>query len=38
MPMLLWVVFWSSMLASAACLGELPNSTAPTDNETPNVD
>jgi hypothetical protein len=24
MPMLLWVVFWSSMMAGAACLGEPP--------------
>jgi hypothetical protein len=24
MPALLWVVFWSSMMASAACFGELP--------------
>jgi len=22
MPILLWVVFWSSMMGSAACLGE----------------
>jgi hypothetical protein len=33
MPALLWVVFWSSMMASAACLGELPEPTAPKDSE-----
>jgi hypothetical protein len=27
MPALLWVVFWSSMMASAACFGELPKTT-----------
>jgi hypothetical protein len=24
MPALLWVAFWSSMMATAACLGEMP--------------
>jgi hypothetical protein len=24
MPALLWVAFWSSMMAAAACLGEMP--------------
>jgi hypothetical protein len=24
MPALLWVAFWSSMLATAACFGEVP--------------
>jgi len=24
MPALLWVAFWSSMMATAACLGEVP--------------
>ena len=38
MPALLWVVFWSSMMASAACLGELPKPAAPTDNETADAD
>jgi hypothetical protein len=33
MPALLWVLFWSSMMASAACFGELPESTAPNDSE-----
>jgi hypothetical protein len=33
MPALLWVVFWSSMMASAACLGESPKPTTPKDNE-----
>jgi hypothetical protein len=33
MPALLWVVFWSSMMASAACFGELPVPTTPKDSE-----
>jgi hypothetical protein len=33
MPILLWVVFWSSMMGGAACLGELPNPKAPADSE-----
>jgi hypothetical protein len=33
MPALLWVVFWSSMMAGAACLGELPDPAAPKDSE-----
>jgi hypothetical protein len=33
MPALLWVLFWSSMMASAACFGELPEPTAPNDSE-----
>ena len=33
MPVLLWVVFWSSMMASAACFGELPEPPAPKDSE-----
>jgi hypothetical protein len=34
MPALLWVVFWSSMMASAACFGELPEpTTTPKDSE-----
>jgi len=24
MPALLWVAFWSSMMAAAACFGEVP--------------
>jgi hypothetical protein len=24
MPALLWVAFWSSMMATAACFGEMP--------------
>jgi hypothetical protein len=38
MPALLWVVFWSSMMASAACLGELPKPAAAKDSETGDVD
>ena len=38
MPALLWVVFWSSMMASAACLGELPNPAAPEHNEAADAD
>ena len=34
MPVLLWVVFWSSMMAGAACLGDLPEPAAPKDSET----
>jgi hypothetical protein len=34
MPALLWVVFWSSMMASTACLGELPQEVAPKEDET----
>jgi hypothetical protein len=33
MPALLWVAFWSSMMASASCLGELAEATAPKENE-----
>jgi hypothetical protein len=33
MPALLWVLFWSSMMASAECLGELPDRAAPKDGE-----
>jgi hypothetical protein len=33
MPVLLWVVFWSSMMASAACFGELPEPATPKDSE-----
>jgi hypothetical protein len=33
MPVLLWVVFWSSMMASAACFGELPEPAASNDGE-----
>jgi hypothetical protein len=33
MPVLLWVVFWSSMMASAACFGELPEPTTRKDSE-----
>jgi hypothetical protein len=33
MPAILWVVFWSSMMASAACWGELPEPAAPKDSE-----
>jgi hypothetical protein len=29
MPALLWVAFWSSMMATAACLGEMPKPIAP---------
>ena len=38
MPALLWVVFWSSMMASAACLGELPEPTAAKDDEAADAD
>jgi hypothetical protein len=38
MPALLWVVFWSSMMASAACFGELTEPTAPKDNEATSSD
>jgi hypothetical protein len=34
MPALLWVLFWSSMMASAACFGEFPKEAAPKENET----
>ena len=34
MPALLWVVFWSSMMAGAACFGELPKEAAPKESET----
>jgi hypothetical protein len=33
MPALLWVVFWSSMMASAACFGELPEPVTPKEGE-----
>jgi hypothetical protein len=33
MPVLLWVVFWSSMMASASCFGELPEPAAAKDKE-----
>jgi hypothetical protein len=33
MPVLLWVVFWSSMMATAACLSELGEPAAPKDKE-----
>jgi hypothetical protein len=33
MPVLLWVVFWSSTMASAACFGELPEPPAPKESE-----
>jgi hypothetical protein len=29
MPALLWVAFWSSMMATAACFGEMPKPIAP---------
>ncbi len=38
MPALLWVVFWSSMMASAACLGDAPEPAAPKDKETDDAD
>jgi hypothetical protein len=38
MPALLWVEFWSSMMASAACLGELPETAAPNDSEAADAD
>jgi hypothetical protein len=38
MPALLWVVFWSSMMASAACLGDLPKPAVLDDNEAGNAD
>jgi hypothetical protein len=28
MPALLWVLFWSSMMAGAACLGEVAKASA----------
>jgi hypothetical protein len=37
MPALLWVVFWSSMMASAACLDEL-SAPAPKNSEAPEAD
>jgi hypothetical protein len=35
MPMLLWVTFWSSLLASAACFGDVarPASAAPDEHQ-----
>jgi hypothetical protein len=38
MPALLWVVFWSSMMASAECLRELSDQTAPKDSDAPSSD
>jgi hypothetical protein len=29
MPALLWVAFWSSMMATATCFGEMPKPIAP---------
>jgi hypothetical protein len=37
MPALLWVLFWSSMMASAACFGELPYA-APKDSKDGDAD
>jgi hypothetical protein len=36
MPALLWVAFWSSMMATAACLGEVP--IAPKKHDLPSSD
>jgi len=36
MPALLWVAFWSSMMATAACLGEAP--IAPKKEDLPSGD
>jgi hypothetical protein len=36
MPALLWVAFWSSMMATAACLGEVP--TAPKKDDSSSGD
>jgi hypothetical protein len=33
MPALLWVAFWSSMMATAACFGEMPKPIAPKKDE-----
>jgi hypothetical protein len=38
MPALLWVLFWSSMMASAACLCEVPDTTAAKDSQTADGD
>jgi hypothetical protein len=38
MPALLWVVFWSSMMASAACFGELPKPSTPKERESATSD
>jgi hypothetical protein len=33
MPALLWVAFWSSMMATAACFGEPPKPIAPKQDD-----
>jgi hypothetical protein len=38
MPALLWVAFWSSMMAAAACLGEMPKPIAPKKEDLPSGD
>jgi hypothetical protein len=38
MPALLWVAFWSSMMATAACLGEMPKPIAPKKEDLPSGD
>jgi hypothetical protein len=38
MPALLWVFIWSSMMAGAACLGEVPEPAAPKDSEADDAD
>jgi hypothetical protein len=38
MPALLWVAFWSSMMATAACLGEAPKLIAPKKEDLPSGD
>jgi hypothetical protein len=38
MPALLWVAFWSSMMATAACFTDLSLPAAPKKDELPNRD
>jgi hypothetical protein len=38
MPALLWVAFWSSMMATAACLGEMPKPIAPKKDDLSRAD
>jgi len=38
MPALLWIVFWSSMMASAACLGDVPDQAARKDSKASDAD
>jgi hypothetical protein len=38
MPALLWVAFWSSMMAAAACFGEMPKPIAPMKDDLSRAD